>query len=198
MTSKKPFVDRLRAFGMSGLQVQDDLTQVEDRFSLELRGREPAKVSREIEGYGQFEAELRRDAVEMSEYYEVFYCLENTIRDLVSGILKEEFGVDWWEQDCVKPNIKNEVNSRRQKELDASFSPRSEREIDFTTFGELSQLITDNWTQFAPIFDSKAAVSRVMNELNVLRGPIAHCCLIDELEKDRLRLVVRNWLRIVS
>ncbi len=116
----------------------------------------------------------------------------------MSGILIDEFGADWWGSEAVKINIKDEVGKREKRELDSSFSPRSDRKIDYTTFGELSQLITDNWAQFAPIFDSKSAVSKVMAELNTLRGPIAHCCTITDLEKDRLRLVVRNWMRIVA
>lgn len=198
MMTNRAAIDRLRAFGMSGLQIQDELRSIDDTFALNVRGRETRKVSRAIEGYDQFTSTLRADAAEMSEYYEVFYCLENTVRDLIVEILKDEFGADWWDKDCVKPHIKGEVRARQKSELDASVTPRSEREIDFTTFGELSQLITDNWTLFAPIFVSRAAVTRVMSELNVLRGPIAHCCKISDFEQERLRLVVRNWLRIVS
>jgi len=194
----KPLLDRIRAFGMTGFQIRDDIQKVEKSTSYELLPRSKTKVTREIEGYDQFSLKLRQDAHEMSQFYEIFFCLENTIRGLVSDILKDENGSDWWNTDCVKQHIQSEVSGRQKKELDSGYSARSEREIDYTTFGELSQLITDNWDQFTTVFNSKPGVSRVMNELNVLRGPIAHCCNISPFEKDRISLVVRNWLRLVA
>jgi len=41
------------------------------------------------------------------------------------------------------------------------------------------------------VFSSNSAVSRVTNDLNLLRGPIAHCTLTEELERDRLVLAVK-------
>ena len=42
------------------------------------------------------EAALRAQAAQMSEFYEVFYCLENSIRKLVADIMVEDSGADWW------------------------------------------------------------------------------------------------------
>ena len=108
-------------------------------------------------------------------------------------------GADWWESERVDQNkIRLPAANRRKKEIDSGISARSDRPIDYTTFGELSQLITDNWELFEPIFQSKTAVSNVSNQLNLLRGPIAHCTSTDELEQDRLNLAVRTWFKIMS
>jgi hypothetical protein len=135
----------------------------------------------------------------MSEFYEVFYCLENSIRNLVSDILFEAEGAGWWAGSRVDDKrIREPAGGRRKKEVDSGITARSERLIDYTTFGELSQLITDNWDLFEPVFNSKTAVSNVSNQLNLLRGPIAHCNPTDELEQDRLNLAVRSWFRLMS
>jgi len=75
---------------------------------------------------------------------------------------------------------------------------RSDDQIDYTTFGELSVIITSNWDLFGTIFTSRRAVEKVMSSLNLLRGPIAHCCPISEDEVLRLRLAVKDWFRIIG
>jgi hypothetical protein len=70
--------------------------------------------------------------------------------------------------------------------------------IDYTTFGQLSGIITLNWELFEPILTSRRAVERVMASLNLVRGPIAHCCPIAEDEIERLRLAVKDWFRMLG
>jgi Swt1-like HEPN len=135
----------------------------------------------------------------MSEFYEVFYCLENSIRKLVDDIMVEAEGADWWNSKRVdEDRIRKPAEQNEKREIDNGVTPRSDRLIDYTTFGQLSQLITDNWDLFEPVFQSKSAVSNVSKQLNLLRGPIAHCNPTDELEQDRLNLAVRTWFKIMS
>lgn len=135
----------------------------------------------------------------MSEFYEVFYCLENSIRNLVKGIMVEAEGANWWSSNRVdEDRIRSEAKKMHDKEVNSGITPRSEEMIDYTTFGQLSQLITDNWDIFDPVFSSKTAVSNITNQLNLLRGPIAHCNPTDELEQERLNLAVRSWFKLMS
>lgn len=189
----------IRAFGMSGLQIVSNLSQVEKDFSINLGHLVDGPKNRKATEYDQFEVNLRNEAARMSEFYEVFYCLENSIRKLVAAMLIEAEGADWWNGKRVdEKRIKEPSEGRKKKEVDSGITPRSDQLIDYTTFGELSQLITDNWDLFEPIFQSKIAVSNVSNQLNLLRGPIAHCNPTDELEQERLNLAVRTWFKIMS
>lgn len=189
----------IRAFGMSGLQIVNDLQLVEDKNNIDLGLIRKSAKSKKVSEYEQFEAELRQEAARMSEFYEVFYCLENSIRNLVKGIMIEAEGADWWNSKRVDDaRIQKEIEKRHQKEVNSGITPRSEDMIDYTTFGELSQLITDNWDIFDPVFSSKGAVSNITNQLNLLRGPIAHCNPTDELEQERLNLAVRSWFKLMS
>lgn len=189
----------IRAFGMSGLQIVSDLQKVEDGNGIDLGIAPKSAKNKKVSEYEQFEADLRQEAARMSEFYEVFYCLENSIRKLVKGIMVEAEGGDWWNSTRVDENkIRNPAKGRHKKEIDSGITPRSEELIDYTTFGELSQLITDNWDIFDPVFSSKTAVSNITNQLNLLRGPIAHCNPTDELEQDRLNLAVRSWFKLMS
>jgi hypothetical protein len=148
--------------------------------------------------YPQFTAAVRAEAASMSSHYETFYCLEKTIRALVADTLEVSEGQDWWQSSRIIPNIKTEVASRIQKELDSGVTRRSVGELDYTTFGELSAIITSNWDVFGGLFDSRKAVEKVMANLNTLRGPIAHCTALAEDEILRLQLTVRDWFRLME
>lgn len=189
----------IRAFGMSGLQITSNLSAIEEKFGVQLGHTPVTSKVRKAAEFEQFEASIRTDALRMSEFYEVFYCLENSIRTMVAEIMFDAEGPDWWESTRVDENkIRAQVEPRRKKEVDNAITPRSDRLIDYTTFGELSQLITDNWDLFEPVFQSKTAVSSISNQLNLLRGPIAHCNPTDELEQERLNLAVKTWFKIMS
>ena len=116
---------------------------------------------------------------------------------MITETLDEAEGVNWWDTK-VPPNIVLSVKNMIQKEIDNGITQRSDRSIDYTTFGELSVIINSNWVLFATIFKSQRAVERVMASLNLLRGPIAHCCPLSEDEIDRLGLAVKDWFRMIG
>jgi HEPN superfamily Swt1-like protein len=148
--------------------------------------------------YPQFEQAVRAEAAQMSDHYEVFYCLEQAIRKLIAETLEDAAGTDWWNSGKVPPTIVASAAALVQKERDNGVTQRSDNAIDYTTFGELSVIITTNWDLFESILKSKRAVERVMANLNLLRGPIAHCCPMQEDEVDRLRLAVKDWFRMIG
>jgi hypothetical protein len=85
-----------------------------------------------------------------------------------------------------------------QRELDSAVTLRSDFEIDYTTFGELGEIVRSNWSSFDAIFSSQKAFTKIMTSLNMLRGPIAHCCPLAEDEVVRLRLTLRDWYRLME
>lgn len=188
--------DRLRSFGMSTLQINDDLKSLENRFGIEL-GHSGIGRGDASSYYPQFDEDVRLQAREMASHYELFYSLEQSIRAIIASTFFDSYGAGWWKK-AVPGRIPEDVEGRMQRERDSGFSLRSDREIDYTNFGELSVIITSNWDVFGAIFSSKRAVERIMNSLNLLRGPIAHCSPLAEDEVDRLRLTVKDWFRSMS
>lgn len=188
----------VRSFGMSGFLICDELRQIEQRFGIELGHVSKAEVGSAVAYYPQFEQSVRLEAANMSENYEVFYCLEQAIRKLIVETLEDAEGIDWWSSTRIAPDIKSDVASLVRKERDNGVTPRSDNMIDYTTFGQLSGIITSNWDLFEPTLKNKRGVDRVMANLNLLRGPIAHCCPMQEDEIDRLRLAVKDWFRMIG
>lgn len=189
--------DQIRSFGMSGLLICEDLKTVEKQFDVDL-GHTP-KLAQEtvLKYYPQFEQEVRNEAAKMAQHYELFYCLEKSIRKLISETLEETEGANWWNTK-VNSDIQRYVADLQKGELDNGITPRSDKAIDYSTFGHLSVIITSNWSLFATIFKSQRAVQKVMASLNLLRGPIAHCSPLSDDEVDRLDLTVRDWFRMMG
>jgi hypothetical protein len=188
--------DKLKIFGMNNQFVELDLDRIEQTLKLDL-GRKKNKVIKDNVYYPQFEAEIRNEAKQMSKHYEIFYCLEKSIRELITTSIETSYGDDWW-NNKVPQKVRDEVKGRIQREVDSGVTPRSDEEIDFTTFGELGDIIKSNWDVFGTIFNSQRAVERVMTNLNTLRAPIAHCSKLAEDEVVRLQLSVRDWFRLME
>ncbi len=145
----------------------------------------------------QFDISNRKNAARMSRYYEIFYLLENDIRRLIAETMEAAHGTRWWDT-CVPAGVLEEVRKNREREAQAAVSVRSEDDIDYTTFGQLGDIIRANWSDFAGMLSNQSAVSRVMAALNMLRGTIAHCGVLAEDEVDRLKLAIRDWFRILE
>lgn len=128
--------------------------------------------------------------------YELFYCLEKTIRTQISELLTDQFGEEWWNDKVVPQHIVGDVKNRIQREREAGITPRSFEPLDYTNFGELGEIIKKNWGIFASVFNNKKAVEKIMFNLNTLRNPIAHCSNLAEDEKLRLELSLRDWFRL--
>ncbi len=133
----------------------------------------------------------------MSRYYEIFYLLENDIRRLIVETMEAAHGANWWDTH-VPPGVLEEVRKNREREAQAAVTVRSEDDIDYTTFGQLGDVIRANWSDLAGMLSNQSAVSRVMAALNMLRGTIAHCGILAEDEVDRLKLAIRDWFRVLE
>lgn len=191
-------IDHLRSFGMSGYLVTEELRTVEKQYSVELGHVPLAAAVSPVNYYPQFEHEVRAEAAEMARHFEVFYCLERSIRGLITETLNDGLGTSWWDSGKIPAGIATAVKERQQRELDSGMTRRSDAALDYTTFGELSTIITSNWALFVVVLKSPKAVERVMTNLNMLRGPIAHCVPISDDEVVRLQLTVRDWFRLIG
>ena len=79
----------IKAFGMTNMQLESELDSIEKKYAIDL-GRHPQKSSKiENKYYPQFDAGLRSEAKKMSLHYELFYCLEKSIRQLIVDVFEQ-------------------------------------------------------------------------------------------------------------
>src|SRR5687767_9017799 len=152
--------DSVRSFGMSGYLIAEELKRIEEQYGIELGHLPKSKAASAVEYYPQFEQAVRAEAEEMSEHYEVIYCLETSIRKLITETLHEAAGADWWNSGKVPEGVHKAVADRLKTEIESGMTQRSEDLIDYTTFGELSVIITANWDLFKTVLTDQRAVTR--------------------------------------
>lgn len=187
---------KIKLFTLHNSLAENELDKIEKKLDVDL-GRKEKEEIKEKDYYAQFEATFRKEAREMGKHYEVFYCLERSIRSLVVELMKEKYGDSWWDS-RIKDDVKNNVETNIKREADSGHTQRSEDKIDYTTFGELTSIVNANWEAFETLFKSQRAFQKIMNSLNMLRGPIAHCCPLAKDEVVRLELTVNDWFRLMT
>lgn len=189
--------DKIKLFAMSYQMVERELDRIEDKHKLDLERGSEANLDIDEQYYPQFEEAIRKEAGSMASHYQLLYCLEKSIRELIKGKLQAEHGTNWW-KNTVPEQVRKNANSNFKREIDSAVTPRSTEEIDYTTFGELGEIVRNNWTTFSDTFNSPKAFTKIMTSLNILRGPIAHCCPLAPDEVVRLQITLRDWFRLME
>ena len=187
--------DALRLFSLNNLAIESELRRISEVHDINI-GRKKADVERKVEEtyYPQFPERLRAEAAAMAQHYAIFYCLENSIRELVVERLEEVHGPQWWDI-AVPEQVRKNAEANQKKELSSGVTPRSKELIDYSNFGELGEVIKSNWNIFGDMFRDIRGLEKVLGMLNTLRAPIAHCKALAEDEVTRLHLSLRDWFR---
>lgn len=180
---------------LNNLSIESGIRQVSKNLEIDLGPSHQDHKDIETSFYPQFSLRIRSEAERMAKNYTIFYSLENSIRELISDVMKKH-GNDWWNVAGIVPKpVMDNAKSNRKKERATGVTPRSSEMLDYTNFGELGQIIMSNWDDFADIFTDVKAVERIINNLNTLRAAIAHCTPLAEDEELRLHLSLRDWFR---
>ncbi|MGX5634851.1 Swt1 family HEPN domain-containing protein [Brevundimonas diminuta ATCC 11568] len=186
--------DAIKLFGLNNLLIESDIRALENRHRIDLGHRSRIEDRPSERFTAQFTQKLRDEAAEMARHYATFYCLENSIREMISARLSEIHGIDWWEK-SVPDLIQQNVAKNYKKELSSGITLRSSEMIDYSNFGELGEIIKANWNVFGDTLNDIGAVQKILASLNTLRAPIAHCKSLAEDEVVRLNLSLADWFR---
>jgi Swt1-like HEPN len=191
----------LQHFLLSGISQRVAVESVLDEINVPGRVTRVEKFSdmliKDYISVPTFESKMQSNR--MSDYYKLFYLLENEIRKFIVDMLAPNDELDWWDKK-IPTTVKQNADKNLQRERREGVIPRSDRMIDYTTFGELGEIIKANWDTFAGVFTKHdiVGIERVLQQLNMLRGPIAHCGVLGEEDVVKLKLVVRNWYRLME
>lgn len=180
-----------------GLAVESALDGLETDGVAVRASTDPGALQRVIP-LEDFAAPIRRSAMRALPAYLAFFCIENSVREVVSDRLAENHGVDWWST-CVSRPIRDRVDARRQQEgLKRWHIRRGEQEIYYTDFGDLRSMIQSNWTDFEDLFPDQNWITSRLDELEASRNIIAHSNVLDDREIGRIALYLQDWTRQVG
>jgi hypothetical protein len=187
---------KLREFVFNGLLLQDSFDALQkEGISVSASG-DFQQVTRVVEA--DFSPRVWHDATNMASVYQAIFCIENTMRSFIVERMSERHGLDWWEEK-VNIKIKKAVKSLRDKEeKNKFFSSRSDSDIGYTMFGNLGQLIIDNWEDFSDIIPSPAWLSSRMADLEMARNIVMHTGVLPQVEIDRISSITRDILRQIG
>lgn len=192
--SNEKFLNTLQLFSMRNLLLESELEKLEGTgIAIDhIKSIEKSQLV-DIE---MFEHDVIQSAKKMADFYIIYYAFENSIRRLIAERLSEKYGLNWWDSGVVPDGVKNNVKDKQNKEKDTLMSIRSEDPLTYTNFGELIDILNKNWTDFTDLIRSQKAMQLVLGQFNLIRNIIAHSCELNEDEIIRLKLLVKDWLRI--
>lgn len=187
---------KLKEFIFNGLLLDDTLDKLAESGISVREGQKIVGVNRINES--DFSPRIIYNATKMSSVFMVFYCLENAVRELIQERLAERHGLTWW-SDKIPRNIRESVEKLKEKEkVNRYHAQRSANNIGYTFFGQLCQIIINNWDDFSDLFPDQHWINSRFNDLEMSRNIIMHTGNLPEIEIERIESICRDWLRQVG
>jgi hypothetical protein len=154
-------------------------------------------------GLVEFDGDIAGEAIVMADFYALNYCLERSIRKLIRETL-EKYGTTWWEgtnpqtnSPIIPQTVKDYYLDTKKRERESDFLiTRPGPQLEYITFGQLKEIINHNWKDLESKFlNGKAKpVFDALVTLNQLRPLIAHSYAFTDLERDKFRIAMNEWL----
>lgn len=200
------FLDYLKELGLiDGTKAKELNDKIEEERNNKLEANKKQKSSySSIQGKHnpeqsahQNEDVLATEAYNMSLHYKKFYYLERSLRSLIEEVMSKHYGNSWWTK--VDYRVNKNVDNNLSYELSTTHTKRSDKKIDYTTFGDLRKIINNHWSIFKSKFKRNLnSVNEVLIDLNRIRTSIAHCTPLAKKEVNRFELRLDDWENILQ
>lgn len=146
-----------------------------------------------------FGIQAQIEARRMGRAYELLYCLENSVRELIESTLIEALGAsEWWERG-VPESIRTSAEARaREDERTPWHGPRGDSLLVYVDFVQLADIIASNWEYFSDLLGDRTWVANYFREMNRTRRSLAHTGSLTQNDVDWMDMRVRQWLMVVG
>ena len=130
--------------------------------------------------------------------YTAIAAFENGVRALVTKTLVERFKEDWWDKG-VSANIRDRAQKRMEDEQTAKWhTQRGQDPINYTTFGDLKNIMQNNWDAFEDLIGSLQWASGIFDIIERSRNVIMHSGNLAPEDIERLGVNIRDWVKQVG
>jgi hypothetical protein len=138
------------------------------------------------------------NAKQTAVVYTAIAAFENGVRTLVTKTLIEKFQEAWWEKGAT-PNIRERAQKRMDDEQSARWhAQRGQDPINYTTFGDLKNIMQNNWDAFEDLVGSLAWASGIFDVIERSRNVIMHSGNLEREDIERLGVNIRDWVKQVG
>lgn len=197
MSTGKLDPDHVYAFVMRGLLTEQALDSIGARRRRSIRPGEDEAIERAL-SIELLDQEMVVKARKMALVYAAIAAFENYVRELVSSVLIDKAHEDWWTT-CVSQKIRDKADVRRKEEEKLRWhAHRGDEPLQYTDFGDLGSIITQNWQDFEPYVQSQSWVQNIFNTLERSRNVIMHSGELDEADIHRIGILIRDWVKQVG
>jgi hypothetical protein len=146
-----------------------------------------------------FSFAIRLEAKRMSAVYELLFCFENSVRELIEDRLKEIYGIEKWWSEGVPEEVRKTSERLKDRERKTPWhGPRGGTLLAFVDFPILAKIIVERFEHFEDLLGKPEWVENLFDEMNQSRRAIAHTGVLSQHDVERMELRVRDWLRIAG
>lgn len=142
-----------------------------------------------------FPQRIITEAGRMASMFVIFFCVENSARELITQRLTERYGPGWWDEKVPQKVREHVAKLKATEQIHRYHTPRSSEQIGYTTFGQLEQIIIACWEDFSDLFPNQAWISSRFKDMEMSRNIIMHTGILAEFEVERLEVIARDWVR---
>jgi hypothetical protein len=135
----------------------------------------------------------------MAAVYVAVAAFENSARELVTTVLREAVGDDWWET-AVSAGIQKASKGRQDDEAKHRFhGQRGDAPINYIDLDQLGNIIRQNPDHFVPDFlPSVEWASAIFAAIERSRNVIMHSGTLDMEDVERVGMNIRDWVKQVG
>lgn len=157
-----------------------------------------AETLRKTLGVDVLDTEFVASAERMSLVYVTVAAFENSARELVTRVLLEAEGEEWWDK-CVSDRIRTDAKKRMEAEQQVRWHvQRGGSPIKFTMLPNLANIIANNLDKFEPYLPDIEWVKSVFEVVERSRNVIMHSGVLSDRDMARLGSLIRDWNSQVS
>lgn len=136
-------------------------------------------------------------AKKMAIIYTATASFENSVRELISGVLAENKGETWWLD--VAKGIRDPAEKRMEEEKKTKWhTQRGQDPINYTTLGNLLAIMRHNWTEFEPYIQDIGWAEAIFDGIERSRNVIMHSGDLEKADIERLGIFIRDWIKQVG
>lgn len=137
-------------------------------------------------------------AKQMATVYTAIAAFENIVRQFVVKVLLEHKGENWWEE-CVSEKIRRTAESRKKEEEKIRWhTPRGDSMINYTEFGDLASIMSQNYELFEVHIVSIDWARQIFQTLERSRNVIMHSGELGRRDIERIGTNIRDWINQVG
>ncbi len=142
--------------------------------------------------------DLVAEARRMSVVYAAIAAFENSVRTLVTKVLLDSVGEEWWDS-SVSERIKKNAETRFAEEQKARWhTQRGNNLINYTDLHDLVSIIRNNWGKFEPYIHTLEWAESIFGVLERSRNCIMHSGSLEPADIERVGINIRDWVRQVG